>query len=233
MTPLWKQIEQLRPESAGQNLEFIPSKLLYSLLTTEVVSGAVDNCDSIPPYRRNETVERIIKGGRRLFAILVLLKGKEGLIVNFIEHDQFQRSSLDLRLPLPINILENTVPEIASNFYDMQWQLLSPIFSKNTIHRSLHDRIRLPFVYEKEIGSGGFGTVYEVVIHSSHQKLPTVSNIYFVIDLMTHHLTRSDISPRINELFERNSAIFTMNVGSTKLSCITLVSSMNSSIQIL
>lgn len=173
MAQLRKQIQSLRCKVDNEDRFFVPHQSLYKLMTREKVLDVVKGCGEIPCYRLDETVEKIIKGGRRIFAILVLLKGEEKLISRFIEHDHFQHSPLDVKLPFSEDTLKSIIPdEIVSDFYEKQWEFVAPIFSRNVVHRSLHEDIRLPFVQNKKIGEGGFGVVYEIELHPDHQRLP-------------------------------------------------------------
>lgn len=176
MALLRKQIQSLRCRVPNEPRYFIPHRSLYELLTKEVISNTIKEYEDIRRYRLDETAEKIFKGGRRIFAILVLLKNEEKSITYFLEHDQFQRSSIDLRLPFPIQTLESIVPDIAADFYEMQWELVAPIFARNVVHRFLDERIRLPFVLDHEIGEGGFGTVFEVQLHPDHQMQTLIPN---------------------------------------------------------
>jgi hypothetical protein len=176
MALLRKQIESLRCKVPNEDRYFIPHRPLYELLTREVIFSTLKECEEIRHYHLDETVEKIVKGGRRIFAVLVLLKGEEKFITRFLKYDQFQRSSFDLRLPFPIYTLESIIPTIAADFHDMQWELVAPIFSRNVVHRFLDERVRLPFLRDNEIGEGGFGTVFEVRLHPDHQMLPLLPN---------------------------------------------------------
>jgi len=148
---------------------FVPQKQLYKLLGRDRVSTVIHATNSIPIHRAGNVVDIIAKGGRKVFAILSLLKGEEGRIVSFISHDQFQQSSLDAKLPLPPEMLQEIIPDIAAEFYRTQWDLVAPVFSRGVVHRELHDSTRLPFTQEVLIGDGGFGEVYEIELHADHQ----------------------------------------------------------------
>ncbi|KAH7136337.1 kinase-like domain-containing protein [Dactylonectria macrodidyma] len=148
---------------------FIPQKQLYRLLSRDRISAVIRDIPSIPIHRAENVINIIAKGASKVFAILSLLKGEEGRIVDFISHDQFQQSSLDSRLPFSLEMLQDIIPDIAIDFYRAQWDLSAPIFSRGVVHRELHDSTRLPFVREALIGEGGFGQVYELELHADHQ----------------------------------------------------------------
>lgn len=140
-------------------------------MTREVVLDAVNKIERIPWYSKNETLEWIMRGGRKIFAILVLLKDEESAISRFMEHDHYQKSPLDERLPFSMETLDSIIPDIAEDFCEMQWEFVAPILYRNVVHRSLPDKTRLPFVYNKKIAEGGFGVVYEIELHLDHQTI--------------------------------------------------------------
>lgn len=134
---------------------------------------AVKDCSEIPSYNLQDVVAKVLKGGLRVFSILVLV-GKESLISSFIESDNLQRSRLDDKLPFSADTLQSIIPDTdaASNFYRRQWEFVAPVFSRSTLHRSLNSKMRLPFVQNKKLGEGGFGVIYEIQLHPDHQRLP-------------------------------------------------------------
>lgn len=166
---LREDLNQLRCMAHLPERSFVPQKQLYKLLGRDRVSTVIHATDSIPIHRADNVVDIIAKGGRKVFAILSLLKGEEGRIVNFISHDQFQQSSLDAKLPFSLEMLQDIIPDIAAEFYRTQWDLVAPVFSRGVVHRELHDSTRLPFTREVLIGDGGFGDVYEIELHADHQ----------------------------------------------------------------
>ncbi|EWC47292.1 hypothetical protein DRE_03411 [Drechslerella stenobrocha 248] len=153
---------------------FIPLQSLYRLLTTKEIECAVARAraenegEGVPFYHEIDTVNWIITKGKRIFAILAALGSQERLIPAFIEHD-FQ--AVDEKLPFSLDLLQRIVPGIAQQFYDKQWEFVSPIWSRNVIHRELPPEIRLPFTYNHRIDAGGFGEIYEIRLHPDHQTI--------------------------------------------------------------
>jgi hypothetical protein len=176
MAQLRSQIQLLRCKVENGDRFFIPYQPLYKLMTRDKVLDALKECEGIHGYRLDEIVERIVKGGQRIFAILVLLKGEERLISRFIEYDHLQRSPLDVKLPFAKETLNFIIPEdTARDFYEKQWEFVAPIFSRKVVHRLFHDEIRLPFAKNKKIGEGGFGIIYEIEFNTDHQRIPPFS----------------------------------------------------------
>ena len=169
-TSLRHQISALRRPIANTGLKFIPHRPLLALLTRDTISAALRSTD-LPPLHIPGLTQRIIIGGRKVFALLVLLKNEEAQIMQFIKHDQLAPTSLDSRLPFSLEELKTIVPDIAGEFFERQWELCAPIFSKGVLHRKLHDLIRLPFVSEEKIGAGGFGDVYCFELDGGQQTL--------------------------------------------------------------
>ncbi len=173
MPKLRDQLLSLRPRVGGEDRYIIPHQALHRLMTRDVVLDAIKNCEDIPVFHQDSTVDAIMRGGRKIFSVLVLLKGEEWSITKFREHDQLQNSRLDARLPFSIDTLNLIVLEIADEFYEKQWELIGPIFSKDIVHRFLQPETRLPFIHNEKIGEGGFGVVYKVKLDPDHQK-PTL-----------------------------------------------------------
>jgi hypothetical protein len=167
------QLRDLRRNVANDRCFFIPQKLLYKLLTRDIVSTTLSQ-SGISAIHIDNLTETILKGGQKLFAILVLLKGEETRILEFVKHDQHSALPLDSRLPFSLETLTTIVPDIAVEFYETQWDLLAPVFTKGVLHRELHDLIRLPFVRSEHVGEGGFGDVYRIELEAHHQTLPFI-----------------------------------------------------------
>lgn len=147
--------------------KFVPEGDLQDLLSEDVIARSIRSCD-IDFYKHAETIHTIKNGARKIFAILVLLN-QEVAITKFIENDQLQCSQLDSKLPFPLSILESMEFDGAQDFYERQWEFVSPIFSDLATHRVLDNNIRLPIMESKYLGEGGFGRVFKIVIHRHHR----------------------------------------------------------------
>ncbi|KAL8680135.1 MAG: hypothetical protein Q9186_003659 [Xanthomendoza sp. 1 TL-2023] len=136
---------------------FVPYPALDELMNPGFVTSAVDSVD-IPVYRKQEVVRIVLTGAKKIFAILLLLH-QPGLIVHFIEKDQFQSVKLDYKLPFTVQALAGILHShtTAGEFHDIQWEFTSPEFSHSMFHRSLNSNTVLPFVGDpKDLGEGGF-----------------------------------------------------------------------------
>lgn len=169
-TSIRSQILALRRPIANASLTFIPHYSLFAILTPDTVSASLGSA-GLSPLQIPSLTDRIMTSGRKVFAILVLLKNEEAQIVQFIKHDQLASTSLDSRLPFSLEELKTIVPDIAVEFFDLQWEVCAPVFSKGVMHRQLHDLIRVPFVSEEKIGHGGFGDVFCVEMDAEQQTL--------------------------------------------------------------
>ena len=132
-------------------------------MNRDVVAEVIGSCD-FPVFRKPEMVEIVMRGARRILAILIILR-QENSFLRFIATDHFRIIDLDCKLPLPLadlsKILELAV--VAKEFYDLQWTFVPPEFTYSAIHRSLDAQTILPFIGEpKEFGEGGFGIITEV-----------------------------------------------------------------------
>lgn len=121
-------------------------------------------------YHVNEAVEIIKNGAWNVFAILVLIK-QPRRIVSFIEDDRMQRGPIDHHLPFELTKLEELLdPMVAQDFHDKQWEFTAPSFSGSVFTRILPDDFVLPFLSDKELGEGSFGTVHRIQVERSYQQ---------------------------------------------------------------
>lgn len=121
----------------------------------------------IEPYYQQEVTNKIMKSGRKIFAILVLID-EPRLVANFIEVDLLQ----DQRLPFSTQLLrQHLEPSHACDFFEKQWEVLAPEFSRSTLSRVIQPQAALPFALDVRIGEGSFGTVFEIALDTDHQTL--------------------------------------------------------------
>lgn len=168
MEELQLSLQGLRIENF-QDRYFVPQQSLYELMTPDAVREAL-NESKIARHHLQETVDAIVPGACKIFAVLVANDDVD-LITRFIEHDQLQQS-LDQRLPFTRDQLNKILSGVSTiridRFLEKQWEFTAPIFSGKLIARSLERKTVLPFMYEKKIGSGGFGIVYMIKLHNQH-----------------------------------------------------------------
>lgn len=149
----------------------IPDRVLRNIIDQTTITDVLAQCD-VAVHRRNEISSAVLHGGRKIFAILIL-GGQQRQITKFIEHDGFQRTSIDSKLPLSFQqlclILGDS--DAADIFFERQWEFLSPIFGNNRSHRTLHDDTILPFTHEVFLLKGGFGDVYKAHLVDTHQEV--------------------------------------------------------------
>jgi hypothetical protein len=169
-------IQNLRVPVAGKAKFFMPHTALYKLLTRAVISEAVSSANFTEWYNVDHVVDQIFQGARRVFAILVVLNNQERLILNFIQHDNYQHS--DHKLPFKKETLESIFsdPAMATDFYEKQWEFCAPLLVRGVQHRALDIFTCLPFVEDIKIGEGGFGEVFRITLHEGHQDLSMVSS---------------------------------------------------------
>ncbi|RKK78896.1 hypothetical protein BFJ71_g16372 [Fusarium oxysporum] len=176
MSNIETEIKQLRDKNASKKY-FIPEAAFLQLMTDEQVKTAVFKSD-IDVYRRDEIANQVCRRGRKILGILILINGVS-LLQHFIEADQLE----DARLPFTEEILTEIIrlsSEQATDFDKEQWMFTAPTFERGTINRRLVKGSILPYKTEKRIGKGGFGIVYEVVLHPLHQTLGNVFPERFV-----------------------------------------------------
>lgn len=164
------KIENLRRYNL-QKKPYIPLQSLFQLISQEAIQKELRKANINAGFWW-EITEEVLKRGWRIFAVLVLVE-QVRLVKPFREMAFLQ----DDRLPLePWNLkdLKDYDSTWALHFYNKQWEVLAPYFSRGTISRSIDSKIALPFVEDKRIGGGGFGEVYEVSIDQKHQHLRDV-----------------------------------------------------------
>ena len=137
------------------------------LFSQTVILAALRECKFAEWIDINEMSTRIHTGARRIFAILTVMNRQE-FILQFLETDNLQRSPLDHRLPISLADAREIIPDIATSFYDRQWEFCAPVFCEGTGHRNLDIFTSMPFIEDKKVGEGGFGEVFKVIIHDGH-----------------------------------------------------------------
>lgn len=157
--------------------DFIPDGALDAAITDLDVKLCVKELQ-IPSYYQSESIAMIQNGGRKVFAILATLNRGQGcgeLIVNFFGIDGLVKNSdIDSRLPFEVIDLEPIIgQEIAPEFYERQWEFISPFFREDRSHRILHEDTIMPFIDKgrKKLADGGFGVVYRETLSTEHHGL--------------------------------------------------------------
>jgi serine/threonine protein kinase len=154
---------------------FIPNGNLDSCLTPTAVYNCLQDC-GIDAWNLDEVTTVVIQGAKKVFAVLLLIRHEKD-IVRFVEYDGFQNQSLDSRVPLSLDVLRRIFRDAAEEFYEEQWLVTAPIFTKHLTHRYFQDETVLPFTTSRPVGRGGFGQIYDVTIPSGHQRFDNNSLI--------------------------------------------------------
>lgn len=186
-------------ESPKENNQyFIPADELDKLITLASIEQELKGCRSSAVCANIQYhADRILKTAPKLFAILVLCQSAES-IINFLDEGLIDNDLPFVRLkksePMTdfklcsrrqqksIQCMGSWKRRHIQNFSQVQWRVLSPIFpgSPEIRHYKLHDNCVLPFITDKERSGqakvGGFGTVWEIVVHHAHQFLLKNSN---------------------------------------------------------
>ncbi|KAH9218774.1 kinase-like domain-containing protein [Leptodontidium sp. 2 PMI_412] len=148
---------------------YIPAQELEKLLDLESVREAVVE-SKLEPYKQDEVIRTIFQGGKKVFAVSIQI-GEVSSFIRFMEQDHLQNQPLDPKLPFTrpalVSILGQSQGEL---FYRTQWTVLAPFFRGDLSYRNFDKATILPFTRNTKIGSGGFGTVYEIVLDSRHQE---------------------------------------------------------------
>ncbi|KAL8840331.1 MAG: hypothetical protein Q9170_001346 [Blastenia crenularia] len=170
MAPLKEELQNLRCESSDPRSSFVPEGALDTTITVEKIKSALRDV-KVRPDRVKETLDLIVRGGKKTFAILVSIYRTER-IVDFIEIDQLQGCSIDSKLPYSSRTdLERILPKAdAADFFEKQWEFTAPIFKRQAGHRCLHERTIFPFLESSIQGEGNFGYIFKIGIHPCHSQ---------------------------------------------------------------
>ncbi|KAF2110564.1 kinase-like domain-containing protein [Lophiotrema nucula] len=163
---LRRRIQSLKIPAAGQKSRFfVPNGALDSLLTLDTVQGVLaERSFSVPPHKIQNTAQTIVDEAKKIFAILIDTKA-EGSLGQFIESD-----TLDKCLPVEVTLLQKLLPEAdVQEVLLRQWEYMAYNFRRGPYQRQVRTEVVLPYLEQTKIGSGGFSTVYEIMVHTSHQ----------------------------------------------------------------
>ena len=83
------------------------------------------------------------------------------------KHDE-----LDAKLPLAERRLEEILGDaiLASEFFEKQWEFITPVFSRTLLPRVFESETILPFLAQEFNGRGNFGDVFRYDIHLENQR---------------------------------------------------------------
>jgi hypothetical protein len=153
-----------RQDGSTTTLPFVPEADLYSLLTRDTLENALASPTfDLEPHQRELVAGEIIDGAQKIFAILVELR-MEGKLKTCLE-----KCLMDSSLPiLEEKRLAEIFPESALNFQKLQWEYV-PLKFREHSHKDLESGCILPFVENTKLSSGGFSTVFKVIIHPLYQ----------------------------------------------------------------
>lgn len=156
---------------------FIPDVSLVSGLSREIIHDLLQNHCKVEPYGVQWMTQAVENGARKVFAILISIREGEK-ITAFLEHYlQSDNQTLDSRLPFSkLELGKIFPPAVASEFEEHQWDFIAPVFNHRLLHRNIPTEFRLPFIESRKLGEGGFGNVYEVVIHAGHHNFKDIDN---------------------------------------------------------
>jgi hypothetical protein len=180
MEELLESIQNIR--FANKNFEgrhFIPEAALVEVVSEPAVKLALRNL-GVPVYEIRDLTDGILRGARKCFAILVLIRRGEA-ISGFFRRDSLQRSHPDDRLPYTSEILQHIFDGEATDvtikgFLEKQWEFAIPIMYQQMIFRKLDTEVVLPFLHEELAGQGSMGTAWKIELHPQCHRLPIKSH---------------------------------------------------------
>ncbi|TKA75025.1 hypothetical protein B0A55_04796 [Friedmanniomyces simplex] len=175
---LRRRIHELRVENADAR-KFVPENALVDVITRETIRPVVSA--RFPLDSAQEVTNTVLKGGRKIFSILVTLDNV-GCIQHFIKRDQLQARPIDSLLPFTEIDLRDILKDeyIADCFYEAQWGFCAPVFTRKTIPRTFDRHVVLPFLRKEWIAAGAYGAVYKIDIHPDHRPVNSDTATEFV-----------------------------------------------------
>lgn len=197
MAGLRDRLRGLRIKSTSGRY-FIPDGKVESLISEDIVWDAVSKL-KIDRINFPEVSMVVNGGGKRTFAILVMLR-EEDAIWDLVKHDQFTALILDAKLPWSYDNLHQILGprfEVAKEFVELQWEFISPVFDKLKGHRLLHADTILPYISELRLSKeeGSFGAIYKTEVDT--RQLPQWSSSQpgdsQVVTIIPKQLPREDV----------------------------------------
>ena len=167
------QIKRLRRYNKNfQARHFLPELSLHKLMQKESICVTLAGL-GVEPYHLHELAEEIVQRARKVFAILLLIGHGEAIQVIF-KHDSLQKSSLDAKLPFAEPSLDKIFDDssLASDFFERQWEFITPMFFRTLLPREFVHETILPFLGQESKGEGSFGKVAKYDIHPENHGFP-------------------------------------------------------------
>ena len=158
-----------------EHKQFVPYQSLEQLFTRETIHDILQ-LNTVKFYQISEIIEVVLRGGLRVFAILVSIRDV-GSIAQFIKAERSLGFPLDAKLPLDLDIAETYIgsPSKRQAFIRNQWKFLAPAITSDQLVRELDERTVLPFTSQRSLEkNGGFGEIYAVKVHAEYHQVPGI-----------------------------------------------------------
>jgi len=143
---------------------------LMKLMTREAIERVFQERGPGLHFLSKELIISILNGGRKCFAILVLIR-RPDLITQIIKHHS-NNQYLDLCSPLSSSEID--FMGLDRQFFEVQCMFLVPMFARGG-SSDLRDKTILPFITQELIGGGGSSLVHRVEIYPECNQLGLVS----------------------------------------------------------
>lgn len=154
--------------------EFLPYDQFDKFVARENVADVINSINDAQPHERESLIEFVMKDGKKLFLILLLVARDPQSLYPLLRGLQSQGIT-DKLLPIEIcrdettNLYIGTTTrddvEARFDFFDewdmhdrdlfekYQWIFLAPVFDGTTFHFHFHPKTTLPYLHKKEIRS--------------------------------------------------------------------------------
>ena len=159
------RLQTLKARVTDQSVpSFVPNGSLDGFYHVSELEEALEQpIFDIRVHKRADTISTIIQDAPKIFSILLELDYEQGL-VPLIENDL-----LDSSLPIDEARLYEAIPEAAVRFERLQWIYKPYTLRAGAYHKQLRKQQVLPYLSRTKVGGGGFSSIYQVVVHPSHQ----------------------------------------------------------------
>ncbi|XP_014559825.1 hypothetical protein COCVIDRAFT_90891 [Bipolaris victoriae FI3] len=157
-------------------LRFVPEGNMQGIITEDMIKISL-GIGTPASRKEGEMIEFIKKHAKKVFAIVVYMKGDCMEIMKSLKRKGIDDDSLPIKDQRDLGR-----KEWASDFFEKQWQFNAPVFSTTEFNHDLEESHILPFI-AKNVDSkrGSFGVVSQYVVHRNHLNPALLEDTSFAV----------------------------------------------------
>jgi hypothetical protein len=185
MATLARKILESFEHSVTDNKSFVPEQTLPNILTHDCIAAALQAAGlstglaQIVHNKVLKTFAILIRISRLHYLDNLLAEGfsDADLPVHYFIADEpgavrFIRNNYDEETgQTEWTAFRSWDENAVFDFFERQWQFLAPIFEPDVFEYRLHRDAILPFTWKGQLKEGGFGQVYQVIVHEHHLRM--------------------------------------------------------------